>query len=160
MDRATVERMAPSFGTLYVNMMKHVSTAWKVGHVVNSKGEDVYLPNMHLLAQIPTLEQFGSVSGVFEKEALIIDNSTLIAEAKKRNFVVPEGRTLHKHVFAVGHGHMDTTCGPTAYKTAFPDIVKHFSAWDSIEFRPWGIPKNQNLIAKDKFISRRISSFN
>jgi cholesterol oxidase len=137
MDSATLNRIAPDCGTLHVNMMQHVSTAWEVGHAVNSKGENVYLPNIHLLAQIPTLQQYGSESGVFGKEALVIDNRSLDEEAMKHNFVGPNGRSLHKYALASGHGHMDTTCGPTAYLTAFPEIVEHFEAWDSSEFRPW-----------------------
>jgi len=143
MDRITVERMTPEFGTMHVNMMTHVSTTWKAGHAVSSTGEHIYLPNIQLLAQIPTLEQYGSNSGVFDKEALILDNQALDKEAKKQNFIGPKGRSLHKHVMAIGHGHMDTTCGPTAHLTAFPDVIEHFKTWDSF-FRPWSIANTKN----------------
>jgi cholesterol oxidase len=118
LNTLTHDRIHELFGTAPVTMFEHLGTMARAGHVVNFKGEDVYLPHLDRM-KIPIAFVHGE------------ENETWLPASTRQTFdllCAANGSELYSRYLIPHYGHADCIFGRNAHRDVYPVILKHFDA--------------------------------
>jgi cholesterol oxidase len=90
----------------------------RAGHIVNDKGEDVYLPHIDRM-KIPIAFIQGE------------ENQTWLPESTRRTFdllCATNGPDLYSRYLIPHYGHIDCIFGYNAHRDVYPLILRHLEA--------------------------------
>lgn len=115
LNEATHNGIRQFFGEIATTPFEHLGLIMSKGHVVNSAGQDVYLPNWRNL-DLPIHMIAGAANQI-----LLPDGSfrTLTWLQDK----LPGSRTKFSRRVIDGYAHMDCFIGKTAHVDVFPDLI-------------------------------------
>ncbi len=105
------------FGVSCTTALAHLTTIIRAGHVVNDKGEDVYMPHLNRI-NIPTLFISGENNRCYHP---ISTEKTYEALCKLN------GDKLYKRIVVPDYGHIDCMFGKNAAKDLYPQIAQHLN---------------------------------
>jgi cholesterol oxidase len=103
------------FGEANIDAFKQLALFARAGHVLDSHGNDVYLPHLERLA-LPITFIHGAKNACFRPESTARTLSRL-AQAN--------GRQLYERHVIPGYGHIDCIFGKNAARDVFPLIAAH-----------------------------------
>ena len=118
LNTLTHDRIHELFGTAPVTMFEHLGTMARAGHVVNFKGEDVYLPHLDRM-KIPIAFVHGE------------ENETWLPQSTRQTFdllCAANGKEFYSRYLIPHYGHADCIFGRNAHRDVYPVILKHFDA--------------------------------
>lgn len=116
LDPLTLEKGLPGLlGETSIAVFAHLAVMVRRGHVVDQRGEDVYLPNLERLA-FPITFVHGMMNGVFAPEGTHRTYEKLVA----RN-----GARLYERHLVPNYGHLDCLIGRNAAIDVFPKLHAH-----------------------------------
>jgi cholesterol oxidase len=113
LNEATHETLYETFGVANMKAFEHLALLTNKGHLVNSAGEDVYLPHLDRLA-LPITFIHGADNECFEPESTRITYE-LLRQTNGTSF-------YDRHVIP-GYGHIDCIFGKNASKDIFPIVL-------------------------------------
>jgi cholesterol oxidase len=115
LNYATHERLYELFGAATMHAFEGLAMMIRKGHVVDAKGEDVYLPHLDRMA-IPISFIHGAENRCFLPEST---EKTVEALSAKN------GAALYSRHVIPAYGHIDCIFGKNASNDVYPYIVKH-----------------------------------
>ncbi len=118
LNTLTHDRLHELFGTAPVTMFEHLGTMVRAGHVVNFKGEDVYMPHLDRM-KFPIAFIHGE------------DNETWLPQSTRQTFdalVQANGPSLYSRYLIPHYGHIDCIFGQNAHRDVYPLVLKHLDA--------------------------------
>jgi cholesterol oxidase len=118
LNTATHDNLHELFGVASISNFKHLGVMTRAGHIVNHKGEDVYLPHIDRM-KIPIAFIHGE------------ENETWLPESTRRTFDLlceTNGRDLYSRYLIPHYGHIDCIFGRNAHHDVYPLILKHLEA--------------------------------
>jgi cholesterol oxidase len=118
LGEATHERIHELFGEANIAAFRHVIRIMRQGHLVNTRGRDVYLPHMNRLA-IPITFIHGERNGCYLPEGSL-ETVRLLGDAN--------GPERYRRVVVPGYGHLDCIFGRKAAEDVFPIIAAGLDA--------------------------------
>ncbi len=118
LNSATHEALHEMFGLACVRSFEHLAEMTRVGHLVDSAGREVYLPNLKRLA-IPISLIHGEDNECFLPESTNISYDLL----RKAN-----GADLYERHVIARYGHIDCILGKNAAVDVYPLVLRHLEA--------------------------------
>jgi len=116
LNNATVESgLAEMFGEANIDAFKQLALFARSGHVLDSDGNDVYLPHLDRLA-LPITFIHGAKNACFKPES----TARTLSRLSQAN-----GRQLYERHVIPGYGHIDCIFGKNAATDVYPLIVAH-----------------------------------
>ncbi len=106
------------FGSASLSAFDHLAAMVRAGHLVNAKGEDVYLPHVQRLS-IPMRIIHGEMNECFHPHG----TEKTLAWLRAHN-----DPSLYSRVVIPGFGHLDTMFGKNAVKHVYPHILQHLES--------------------------------
>lgn len=103
------------FGVACIKSLSHLTSIIRAGHVVDDKGQDVYMPHLARI-NVPTLFISGSENCCFKP----VSTEKAYEALCKLN-----GPQLYKRQVIPGYGHIDCMFGKNAVKDVYPYILAH-----------------------------------
>jgi len=113
------------FGMANIQALKHLTTIVRKGHLVNSKGEDVYLPHIKRLA-LPILLISGEENKCYYPESTKLSFEALCAA---------NGSELYEREVIPNYGHIDCMFGKNADEDVFGSITTYLNT-NQVEREP------------------------
>lgn len=114
LNEMTHETLYETFGVANVKAFEHLALLANKGHLLNFRGEDVYLPHLNRLA-IPITFLHGADNNCFLPESTQITYDLL----RKTN-----GNSLYDRHVIPGYGHIDCIFGKNASSDVFPFVLE------------------------------------
>ncbi|MCK5872796.1 MAG: hypothetical protein KAG26_08220, partial [Methylococcales bacterium] len=114
LNTATHDILHELFGVANIRCFEHLAHMIRVGHLVNYKGENVYLPHLDRLA-IPMTFIHGAENSAFLPES---------TETTLRLLQETNGDLYQRYVIP-DYGHIDCIFGKNAVRDVYPYILKH-----------------------------------
>ncbi len=118
LNTATHDNLHELFGVASISNFEHLGVMTRAGHIVNHKGEDVYLPHIDRM-KIPIAFVQGE------------ENQTWLPESTRRTFDLlceTNGPDLYNRYLIPHYGHIDCIFGYNAHRDVYPLILKHLEA--------------------------------
>jgi cholesterol oxidase len=115
LNDATFKALHEMFSVCNIEALDHLAEMVRHKHVVNAKGEDVYLPNVDRW-KVPTRIIHGAENACF------LPQSTELAYER---LVAANGPELFSRRVIPGYGHIDCIFGKDASRDVYPHIVEH-----------------------------------
>jgi cholesterol oxidase len=115
LNTATHDNLHELFGVASVANFEHLGVMGRAGHIVNHKGEEVYLPHIDRM-KIPIAFVQGE------------ENQTWLPQSTRDTFdllVKTNGPDLYSRYLIPHYGHIDCIFGQNAHKDVYPVILKH-----------------------------------
>ncbi|MBA3767258.1 MAG: alpha/beta fold hydrolase, partial [Acidobacteria bacterium] len=118
LNTATHDAMHELFGIANISTFNHLAMLVRAGHLVNARGEDVYLPNLGRLA-IPIAFIHGA-----ENECFLPEGSRLTYQLLRET----HDKSLYNRHVIPNYGHIDCIFGKNAARDVYPLILNHLAA--------------------------------
>ena len=118
LNTLTHDRIHELFGTAPVTMFEHLGTMARAGHVVNFKGEDVYLPHIERM-KLPIAFVHGE------------ENETWLPASTRQTYdalCAANGKEFYSRYLIPHYGHADCIFGRNAHRDVYPLILKHLES--------------------------------
>ena len=118
LNTLTHDRIHELFGTAPVTMFEHLGTMARAGHVVNFKGEDVYLPRIERM-KLPIAFVHGE------------ENETWLPASTRQTYdalCAANGKEFYSRYLIPHYGHADCIFGRNAHRDVYPLILKHLES--------------------------------
>ena len=115
LNAATHDAMHEMFGTVSVKAFEHLSLILERGEVVNSMGDDVYMPHLDRLA-LPIL----FIAGAENREFYPLTSERTFEALRSANN--PE---FYERLVFPAYAHMDCFVGKSAARDIFPSLLEH-----------------------------------
>jgi len=115
LNTATHDNLHELFGVASVSNFEHIGVMSRAGHIVNHKGEEVYLPHIDRM-KIPVAFIHGE------------ENQTWLPQSTRDTFdllVKTNGPDLYSRYLIPHYGHIDCIFGQNASRDVYPLILKH-----------------------------------
>ena len=139
LNTATHDNLHELFGVASVSNFEHIGVMSRAGHIVNHKGEEVYLPHIDRM-KIPIAFVHGE------------ENQTWLPQSTRDTFdllVKTNGPDLYSRYLIPHYGHIDCIFGQNAHRDVYPVILKHLGrdtiAAPSSDTPPHAYPINPEL---------------
>eukprot|EP00746_Dinoflagellata_sp_MGD_P039872 gnl/MRDRNA2_/MRDRNA2_19624_c0_seq1.p1 gnl/MRDRNA2_/MRDRNA2_19624_c0~~gnl/MRDRNA2_/MRDRNA2_19624_c0_seq1.p1 ORF type:complete len:890 (+),score=161.13 gnl/MRDRNA2_/MRDRNA2_19624_c0_seq1:207-2672(+) len=117
-SRKTLNNLHEFFGSGSTVSMAHFAKMTLAGHLVDANGQDVYLPQMSRLVNLPITLISGAKDGIW------LPGSTEVAAKELRKV---GAKAVARHIIH-DYGHMDLIIGKDAAKDVWPVILQHLEA--------------------------------
>jgi cholesterol oxidase len=117
LNQATHDNLHELFGITGMRIFEHLGTIQRAGHVVDSHGDNVYLPHLERLA-IP----ISYIHGAENDCILPSSTETTVGLLRGRN-----GDMYTRHLIPL-YGHVDCSFGKNAARDVYPRISEHLEA--------------------------------
>ena len=114
LNSATHENLHEMFGVAAIEALSHLALMVRKGHLVDARGNDVYLPHLQRLA-LPISFIHGAENGCYHPE------STRLTYEKLR---AANGDLYSRHVIP-SYGHIDCIYGKNAVQDVYPLMLAH-----------------------------------
>lgn len=111
----THEALGELFGVANIHALDHLCVMVRKGHLVNARGEDVYLPHLERLA-VPILFVHGEENACF----LPSGSERAVDLLARKN-----GTNLYRRAVIPRYGHIDCIFGKDAARDVYPTILEH-----------------------------------
>ena len=115
LNSATHRALHELFGVVKLSAFKQLSLITRKGHLVNSKGEESYLPHLDRL-NIPIAFLHGAAN-----DCVLPASTQITYELLCRT----HGEHLYSRHLIPGYGHVDCIFGKSAAKDVYPLILQH-----------------------------------
>ncbi len=118
LNTATHDNLHELFGVASIGAFEHLGQMTRAGHIVNFKGEDVYLPHIDRM-KIPIAFIHGA------------ENETWLPESTQHTYDLlcqTNGSDLYSRYLIPRYGHIDCIFGQNANRDVYPLILKHLEA--------------------------------
>ncbi len=118
LNALTHDNLHELFGVASISNFEHLGKMTRAGHILNAKGEDVYLPNVERMA-IPIAFIHGA------------ENELWLPDSTRRTFdwlCQANGKSLYSRYLIPRYGHIDCIFGKNAAQDVYPLILKHLDA--------------------------------
>ncbi|CAG0935480.1 Cholesterol oxidase [Thermoflexales bacterium] len=115
LNTATHDNLHELFGVASISNFEHLGVMSRAGHIVNHKGEEVYLPHIDRM-KIPIAFVQGE------------ENQTWLPKSTEDTFNLlcqTNGPDLYSRYLIPHYGHIDCIFGQNAHKDVYPVILKH-----------------------------------
>ena len=118
LNEPTHDALHEMFGVANMKAFMHLARLANTGHLVDSEGNNVYLPHLDRLA-IPITFIHGAQNECFLPES----TEMTLNDLSKAN-----GSSLYKRQVIPGYGHIDCVFGKNAVRDVYPFILEHLEA--------------------------------
>jgi cholesterol oxidase len=115
LNEATHEALPEMFGVASVRAVDHLALMTRTGHVVDSKGNETYMPGLQLLS-LPLCFIAG------ERDECLLAEST---QRTYESLCKSNGKDWYTLHVIPGYGHSDCIFGKDAVRDVYPRIVAH-----------------------------------
>lgn len=118
LNEATHDALHEMFGTANMHSLEHLSLLVRAKHLVNAKGEEVYMGHLDRL-KLPICFIHGAENQCF----LPVSTELTYNSLREAN-----GKDLYSRHVIPGYGHIDCIYGKDAVKDVYPYMLEHLEA--------------------------------